>query len=308
MQRICSPRVYSSTRAAVAGPRLRAAFTLIELLVVIAIIAILIGLLLPAVQKVREAAARMACTNNLKQIGLAFHNYHGALGQFPNAGSDGPNQSCCNATTRVGWTWLYYITPYIEQDNVFNNTNDTTVADSLIKIYYCPTRRPPTLYSNGARSDYAGNGGQDMPYNGIRGMLVRQWNNPSSSMPINAPIENKRTMADVTDGLSNTILAGEKQCHPTVLGTSGGDNEAWQNSGWDQDHVRFGAAVPQPDSMHPDSTQPTFWSIRFGGSHPGGFVAVMGDGSVKFITYNIDANNWMNICLINDGQAITANY
>src|SRR5215468_3633015 len=148
--------------------RSRSAFTLIELLVVIAIIAILIGLLLPAVQKVREAAARTQCENNLKQIGLAFHNYHDVYQVFPNAGSDGPNggtpptsQPCCNASTRVGWTWLFHITPFIEQENIYKLSSDTSVGQSVIKIYYCPSRRQPTAYGSGAtaRSDYAGNGG-----------------------------------------------------------------------------------------------------------------------------------------------------
>jgi prepilin-type processing-associated H-X9-DG protein len=112
-------------------------------------------------------------------------------------------------------------------------------------------------------------------------------------------------MADVTDGLTNTILAGEKQVHVSVLGTAGGDNEPWNNSGWDQDHVRFGEAVPQPDSLHPTSKSPTFWSVRFGGPHPGVFNAVMGDGSVRTIKYTIDAANWLRICLINDGEVIT---
>ena len=81
----------------------------------------------------------------------------------------------------------------------------------------------------------------------------------------NAPVEQTRKMSDVTDGLSNTLFVADKQCHPTVLGTAG-DNEVWNNSGWDQDHVRFGDSVPQPDSSHPDSTAATFWSVRFGSS------------------------------------------
>jgi prepilin-type N-terminal cleavage/methylation domain-containing protein/prepilin-type processing-associated H-X9-DG protein len=286
--------------------RSRGAFTLIELLVVIAIIAVLIGLLLPAVQKVREAAARMSCSNNLKQIGLAFHNYHGALGQFPQAGSDGPTRTCCNADNRVGWTWMYWILPYIEQENLFNNPNDAVVQNTAVKIFYCPSRRQPTIYSNGGRSDYAGNGGRDMNSIGQQGMLVRQWTTLPS--PAGTPPNQKRTMTDVTDGLSNTLLAGDKQCHPTVLGTSGGDNEPWQNSGWDQDHVRFGEAVPEPDDRHPTSASPTFWSVRFGSSHPGGFNAVMGDGSVRFIRYGIDPANWMRVCLINDGQVINVDF
>jgi prepilin-type N-terminal cleavage/methylation domain-containing protein len=282
----------------------RPAFTLIELLVVIAIIAILIGLLLPAVQKVREAAARMQCSNHLKQIGLAFHNHHDTHQYFPHAGSDGPDKDCCNASTRIGWTWMYHITPFVEQDNVYKEPTDATVAQQAIKIYYCPSRRQPTLYSNGGRCDYAGNGGRNMAGNGTEGVLVRQWRNPNTSQPVNLPVEQFRRMADITDGTTNTIMVGEKQLHVTGLGAAGGDNEPWNNSGWDQDHVRFGEALPEPDSKHPKHP-PTFWSVRFGSSHPGVFNAVMADGSVRAIRYTIDATNWMRICLINDGQVIT---
>jgi prepilin-type N-terminal cleavage/methylation domain-containing protein len=286
----------------------RNGFTLIELLVVIAIIAVLIGLLVPAVQKVREAANRMSCTNNLKQIGLAFHGHHNTYGYFPMGGSDGPNQTCCNATVRNGWNWMYYITPYIEQDSVFINTSDAAVAASVIKTFYCPSRRAPQAYGSStqtARSDYAGNGGRTFNDFGKEGMLFRQYSTVSTTTPNTTPPNQFRRIADVLDGLTNVVMVGEKQLHATTQGSAGGDNEAWNNSGWDQDHQRFGDSLPQPDSMHPTSASPTFWSTRFGGSHPGVVNMVLGDGSVRGINFSIAAATWMNVCLINDGNPVT---
>ena len=291
--------------------RKRSAFTLIELLVVIAIIAILIALLVPAVQKVREAAARTQCINNLKQIGLAFHNHHDSLKYFPHAGSDGPDKTCCSASTRVGWTWMYHILPYVEQTALYNNASDTVVAQTAVPIYYCPSRRPPTIYSaggDGGRSDYGGNGGLNMNDEGKQGMLVRQWLlKDGVTRPVNAPVEQRRRMADVSDGTSNTIMVGEKQLHPQVAGTAGGDNEVWNNSGWDQDHVRFAEAVPEPDDRHPHKGA-THWSVRFGGPHSGGFNVALADGSVRFIRYGLTADNWRCLCLIRDGEVISEEY
>src|SRR5690554_3271142 len=126
----------------------RTAFTLIELLVVIAIIAILIGLLLPAVQKIREAANRMKCTNNLKQIGLAMHNYHDDHGAFPS----GSTWQVISNPVMPRTVWTYYLLPYIEQDNLFRSidlsigiggSNWWTVNGHafvrVVKTYQCPS-------------------------------------------------------------------------------------------------------------------------------------------------------------------------
>jgi prepilin-type N-terminal cleavage/methylation domain-containing protein/prepilin-type processing-associated H-X9-DG protein len=290
----------------------RIAFTLIELLVVIAIIAVLIGLLLPAVQKVREAAARIQCENNLKQLGLALQMHNDALGYLPRGGSDGPSKDCCNADDRRGWTWLYYLLPYIEQGNLFNNPSDAVIYATPVKILYCPARRAPTVYGSSARSDYAGNGGHNFDQYGSTGVFVRTFLTlPSTPDPTFVPTYQTRHLADITDGTSNTIAIGDKLLNPLSFGKDGGDNESWVNPGWDSDQIRCGwnkgmnHGGVYPDSAEPLSTPNTFWPYAFGSSHTGGANFVFCDGSVHLISYSVDGVAFMNACSINDGQPNT---
>jgi prepilin-type N-terminal cleavage/methylation domain-containing protein len=270
-------------------------FTLIELLVVIAIIAVLVALLLPAVQQAREAARRSQCRNNLKQIGLAFHNYHDIFRVLPDGGNDSgtgwPCGACCSANNRGEWNWMYQILPQIEQENLYEVTTDTTIYQTPTAVYYCPSRRAARIYGSSAKTDYAGNAGDGMTnYNGA---IIRR----SCKTPVDFAI--------VLDGTSNTLLVAEKQTNDNNFGGSGGDNEPYVNSGWDQDEIRWGGLnnAPAPDSAHP-AEPPTFWSGRFGSVHSGAFNGVLLDGSVRSISYNIDAETFRRICVRNDGLVI----
>ena len=265
-------------------------FTLVELLVVITIIGILIALLLPAVQSAREAARRLQCSNHLKQMALAFHNYHTAHGVLPDAGKDKDESAgdrcggCCGAHSynRGDWNFFYQIMPYIEQENLFNEPNATTIYRTPVAIYYCPTRRRAARYptdSGTARADYAGcSGDRNISFGNTRsnGTIVVRVCDPPVSFAV------------IRDGTSNTLLLGEKQQNPNYFGQSGGDNEYYVNSGVDQDHVRNiiplnsskTTGPPAPDSEYP-AEPPTIWVHRFGSSHPGQFNGALADGSVR---------------------------
>lgn len=289
------------------------AFTLIELLVVIAIIAVLIGLLVPAVQKVREAANRMQCSNNLKQIGLAFHNHHDSLGLFPttgnyrgrwdpaNGGTDGSVSRAGNPSGTTGApatgtaqsaSWLVQILPYLEQEILWRS-DTATIRDTPVKTFYCPSRRAPIKLTNGrATNDYAAAQFE-------RGTAANSWGVVRQNN-MGAPV---RT-ANITDGTSNTLVAAEKRINQLYYG----GNTVW----CDVDGFYFGSECscmrdannqPTPDSQSP-STSNVYYDTTFGGPHAGVLMGMLADGSVKAIRFGITATVFSRLANVSDGNVI----
>ena len=288
----------------------RIGFTLIELLVVIAVIAVLIGLLVPAVQQVRETANRVTCANNLKQIGTAFLSHEFTHHKSPDSGGGwwlGRSKSASGAPLTApnqDWGWAYQILPYIEQNNVWSNPNDTEVAAAIIKLYFCPSRRSAVGLAGiqsgmppGPRGaiDYAGNGGtgpfifpDGFPWLNQNGVVI----------PRVGP--DHVSLSDSPDGASNTLLVGERNF------TRAREEQSWQwdenngyIDGWDWDTIRWGYEAPAPD-RHDDS----YYDRRFGSSHPAGVQFVFADGSVRMIYYSISLTTFQRLCNRKDGLPI----
>jgi prepilin-type N-terminal cleavage/methylation domain-containing protein/prepilin-type processing-associated H-X9-DG protein len=282
-----------------------AAFTLIELLVVIAIIGILIALLLPAVQKIREAAARIQCANNLKQIGLACHNHHDVYNRFPDDGLEwwdgGPTPGPA-VSPKQTYGWMYQILSFIEQDNVWV-AKSPVVQAAIIKTYNCPALRSPILYGGtDMLSDYGGNAGSLYGDGGGPGVGP-----PAHNGVIVQNYEAPITILSISDGTSNTILAGDKYVIQSQnAGGSWGDNTGYW-SGWGWDSVRFGLQPPASDrtpTNNFDNIGVAGTYNFFGSAHTGGINAVFADGSVHMINFNIAGGTFALLCARNDGQVI----
>jgi prepilin-type N-terminal cleavage/methylation domain-containing protein/prepilin-type processing-associated H-X9-DG protein len=302
------------------SPRRLRGFTLIELLVVIAIIAVLIGLLLPAVQKVRAAAARASCQNNLKQLGLALHNYHNANDSFPPGQTDSPKKHI----------WAAYVLPYLEQGNLYQGyrfdvhwydpANQPLVTIQL-KVMQCPSAQPNRTETKSDRpvgvtwsaacGDYGALGNVDEAL--VTAGFVPGPLPPRPNGVLVTAVGTRIT--DITDGTSQTVMvseiAGRPDYYVTGRKTVAPDNPAFSpvyGAGWADWDNGFQLHGASPDGL----TSPGPCAINctnnkgFYSFHTGGANALMADGSVQFLREGLDIKVAAALVTRNGGEALSA--
>jgi len=295
-------------------------FTLIELLVVIAIIAILIALLLPAVQQAREAARRASCKNNLKQIGLALHNYHDTTGAFPSGwigveASTATPRPYVNGVSGMGWHVM--LLPYLDQAPLYQQLNfgqpvshadNNELFTTILTVFRCPSDSGPErwdlaqegspgtiLKSQLPTANYVGVFGTTEIHN-CESLTPGQICRSNGTFSHNSVIR----MSDFIDGSSNTIVVGERATNQMVPAGATAHLSTWVGviPGGEETFERIlGSADHVPN--HPNGHIEDFSS-----NHTGGAQFILGDGSVRFISENIDANLYRGLATRQGGELI----
>jgi prepilin-type N-terminal cleavage/methylation domain-containing protein len=315
-------------------PRTRRGFTLVELLVVIAIIAVLIGLLLPAVQKVREAAARTKCQNNLRQLGIALLNYHDTNRAFPKC----PYAGTLGGTPGVSWHALALA--FIEQDNLATlvdpnrpgyggGTPNLVLGGYLVSTFICPSATKnessssidtPPSGGRAKTTHYVGNAGPKgtnpltgQPYNvntvsASQGGLACDGVLPhipwlvAAASPVPAPASIK--LKDISDGTSNTLMVFEA----SWLGLDASSYRAWQRgSAWNNDSTHS-KNVRNAMLVQTYTTTGTYNDVSMGSNHPGGCNVVLGDASTRFLSKDIDLNRVLLPLASRNGGEVVSGY
>ncbi|PQO40244.1 DUF1559 domain-containing protein [Blastopirellula marina] len=284
-------------------PNRRSGFTLVELLVVIAIIGVLIALLLPAVQQAREAARRMSCSNQLKQLGLALHNYHDTTSSFP-YGSRG-------SSNMVGWHVA--ILPFIEQGNLYDQMDMTVNYDTGVNAPFRSTKMDPFLCPSGSSEKADDNSAYFTTH--YYGVMGPTGTNPQTGVAYKENTSGShggfskegmwyhnevRKMRDMIDGTSNTFALGEISW--TARNGKATRYRPWSRGGRANDFMAPCKNIAQP--INADYTA-LFNDMSYGSNHPGGCMFTMGDASVQFVPETIDYDILLATASCSGGEAKT---